>query len=152
AALKAKPEDISVLRSAGGFYWRYNQLALAEPLLAKMLDPQVQASKSDQLWARRGLALRWATSGEHQQDLKARQAIERNIKEGGTVEDLRAKATILSTRPGQQLEAVRILEGLRGRESSSPEQELILAELYEKTRKWPMAKEIYTNLAVQSSS
>jgi tetratricopeptide (TPR) repeat protein len=152
AALEAKPNDLALLRSVANFYMRHLLLAKAEPLLTKILEPGMQAPQGDVLWARRGLAMRMALAGDYQQFLRARQLIEQNIKEGGgAAEDLRAKASILAVRASTQPEAVRILEEQQRTQPPTPDQQLLLADLYEKTRQWPKARDIYRSVGMQSN-
>jgi tetratricopeptide (TPR) repeat protein len=152
AALDRHPNDLVVLRNVANFHLRTGDLASAEPYLRQILDPQSKATLDDQTWARRGLALRLASTGDYQNFLEAKSLMDENTRGqgdtiGGSPEDQRTKALILWRVPSYQREALRVLEAVVGRQPPTPEEQLILAKLYEAVRDWPKARQVYLLLA-----
>jgi tetratricopeptide (TPR) repeat protein len=141
AALAAQPGDIRVLRNAAAFYLRVNQPHKAEPALRKVLDPQTKAAPEEVAWARRSLALGLAMKGGADQFRGALALLDKNAQGGLSVEDQRAKAVVLATRPGRRREAIRLLEDLAGRQPPTADEQFLLAQLYEADRDWPRARD-----------
>src|SRR5262249_52943355 len=137
AALAAQPDDLAVVRSVAGFYQRSNQPARAEPLLRALLDPRRKAPAADVAWARRPPAPGLAAGDEYQQFLNALQLIEVNLQARiPSLDDLRARAVILATRPSHRTEALRTFEGLLGRRALSAQEQFLMAQLYEEAGDW----------------
>ena len=74
SAVKARPEDVTVLRTAADFYLRVNDMPEAKACLRKVIDlgaKDVEAAS----WARSVLAVVLAASGDYQQSRKAMQLV-----------------------------------------------------------------------------
>ncbi|MBX6312993.1 MAG: tetratricopeptide repeat protein [Isosphaeraceae bacterium] len=143
AALAARPDDVATLRGAAAFYLRTGQLLKAEPPLRRLLDPQTKAPAQEVAWARRSLAAVLA-GGNDRQFQEALALIERNLQAGGaTIPDQRARAMVLATRPDRRREAIRLLEDQEGNQRLplTPNEQFLLARLYEGERDWPKARE-----------
>jgi len=154
AALKDNPDDIPMLRNAGSFYLRLGRLADAEPYLTKVLAEETKASESDRMWARRGLALCLAYSGEQQ---KFEQALNKYLKENlqilpDSIEDLRTKAHVLATRQNRRVEAARLLEELAKKQAPTLEEQQSLAQLYEQIGEKDNAYRQYVTIVTLSEN
>jgi tetratricopeptide (TPR) repeat protein len=152
AALKDKPEDLQVLRNVAAHHWRHQEFKDAAPLLRKIADPETKASPAEVRWARRGLAMGQAASGDNAQYRDALQIIEKNLQEGGgAVEDRRAKAMLLARSAFYRRQALRTFEETLGSSLPLSLDELVtLAGLYEQQpNQWPNALKIYKVMAEQ---
>src|SRR5207249_5474049 len=130
------------------FHLRFSDLKGAEAYLRKLLDPKTGSAADDLRWARRGLALRLAQSGDYPQFLEARRLMDETAQEGSeTLEDQRTRALVLASHPHFRREALTLLESVFGKQPPTPEEELLLGDLYEKVRQWPQARQIYNLLA-----
>src|SRR5205807_2512599 len=69
---------------------------------------------------------------------------QQEIGTGTTIEDQRAKAVILAAQPSreQQVEAIRVLEGVNERQRLSSEDIFLLAQLYERTGNSSKARDV----------
>lgn len=134
AALRDRPDDVAALRNLAGFYMGGNELNKAEPHLRKLLDPATKTPGEVAAWARRHLALVLASAGDYRQFQQALALLEENLRGSGPRgEDWRAKAALLVTRPGHRGEALRALEEAGRRQPLSPDEQFLLAQLYETT-------------------
>jgi tetratricopeptide (TPR) repeat protein len=131
AAATAKPGDFGVLRMVADFYLRSNQFSKAEPCLRKFLDPQQHPPDSAARWARRMLAVRLAVAGTFPQFQEALGLLERNLDNKESVEDQLAKATVLATRPVYRRDAIALLESAFKQKPPAPDEEFLLAQLYD---------------------
>jgi tetratricopeptide (TPR) repeat protein len=148
AALKARPDDAAVLASVAGFHLRHRQFAQAEPYLRALIKPTSKATDADRNWARRTLALGLAGSGDYAQYDQALAYLEENAKASpGSLEDLRAKATILSMNPSARSEAVQLFEDLARKEPPTLEEQLVRARLYEQIGERAKAYREYVEVA-----
>ena len=93
-----------------------------------------------------GLAL-----GDDIQFQEALALIEESLKNGGLIEDQRAKVVILATRPRRRSESIRDLENLIGKQTPSPDEQFLLAQLYEAERNWPRARVTLLSLMAAGS-
>jgi tetratricopeptide (TPR) repeat protein len=132
------------------------------PLLKKLIDCQAKAP-ADAAWARRALAMVIATqtqSLEHLDKLEARTSYERSrdalavlgildrddqllLAPGDTAEDARTMAVVLAAQQNQRQrrQAVRILEELTTRQALTPDDQFLLAQLYEAVHERAKARE-----------
>ena len=83
AALKARPTDSAVLRTAALSYLRRGQLTVAEPLFRKLID-QEETDPRSAAWARRTLALALAATGDYSRYQKALELLDENTRKAGT--------------------------------------------------------------------
>jgi tetratricopeptide (TPR) repeat protein len=142
AALAARPDDLVVLRATAGCYLRRGQAANAEPHLRKILAPGTRATAGEAAWARRSLALALGTGGDYRQFREALALLDRNRQDGaGTAEDLRARAVLLAVRPGHRREAIRLFEELGRGQPLTPDEQFLLAQLYDADRDWAKARD-----------
>ena len=138
-ALKARPDDPTVLRAMASFQLRSGQAAEAQPLLRKMLAGKLPAGQAPGV--RRSLALSLALTGSYSQFKEALALVEQNLKQPGAgVEDQRARALVLAMHPGRRRESIRLLEESFTRLPASPDEQFLLARLYEADRNWSKAR------------
>ncbi len=134
AAVKARPDDVTVVQSAANFHLRAGARAKAEPLLRRLLDPALKAPAEAAASARRNLA-RVLAGGGYRQFLEAMALLDQNGKgPDAAAEDQRARAAVLATRGERRREAIRLFEGLLSRQAARSEDRLTLARLYEAER------------------
>jgi tetratricopeptide (TPR) repeat protein len=146
AALKARPDDPGLQRQLASAYLRRSDFLRAEPLLRKLLAAPA-TPPLDLLWARRNLAVGIALRGGHGQSKKALDLIDENLRDGRTqVEDLRAKAVIVATLPGQQEQSLRLLEESKAQGPLVPSELYMLAQLYRWKRDWKGEKDALQKL------
>jgi tetratricopeptide (TPR) repeat protein len=131
-ALNAGPDSVPVLRQVADYLLRTGGPRVATPLLRQLLALRTKAAKTEHPWARRNLAIALATSGTERDFAEALDLVNENLRTGG-VEDQRAKAAVLATRPAHRREAIRLLEEASRKRRGSPAQEFLLAQLYEST-------------------
>ena len=148
AAVAAKPDDLATLSGAAAFFMRTGQVQDAQRHLVKIRDQFREAAPEAAGWARRMLAVLLTLQGDYRQ---AREALAMLAPDSGLpgkasgddpVQDKRTKAMILAMRPNRQerKEAIRILEGLLERRTATPDDQFLLAQLYETTGDWPKAR------------
>ena len=137
--LKAKP-DVADLHHAVAFYLRGGDVAKATPLLHQIIDAPGQTDAEPVLWARRTLALALAASGDYKQSKDALGLLDQNLQERNAPED-RARAIVLALRPGGRKESIQTLEESFTRLRPTPNEEFLLARLYEADRDWGHANE-----------
>jgi tetratricopeptide (TPR) repeat protein len=147
AALAARPNDVPLLQSVAGFYLRTGQPRKAEAPLRRILDPDRGAAQADRLWARRQLAAVLLAEADGRKFRDTLALVEQNLKDGGGAEDLRIKAAVLAMWPNRHREAIALLEETASKQPPpTPEQQFLLARLYELDRDWPKARERLTAL------
>ena len=131
AALAARPDDSSALEKAAGFYLRTAIPDKAEPLLRRLIESPL-ATEEQSAWARRQLAFLLAAQGPDAAYHEALALVEQNLTDqGGAVADRRAKARVLAARPDQRREALNLLENTLTAQPLTPEDQRLLADLYE---------------------
>ena len=146
ALLKTRP-DVSGLRAAAAFYLRGGDVRKATPLLQQISDaPGRQADSEPVLWARRTLALALAAGGDYAQSKRALDLLDENLRLRKTPEDERARAIVLASRPGGRRESIRTLEDSFSLLRPTPDEEFLLARLYEADRDWDHANEHFLAL------
>jgi tetratricopeptide (TPR) repeat protein len=139
-ALAARPEDVLVLRDAAAFFLRQNQPLQAEPLLRRLIGLSKTASENA-AWARRQLALALARTGNERALTEALALLAQNARGGRpSAGDQRVKAVVLAAQPRRRREAIRLVEELVKRRTGRPEDQFLLARLYEATGQWPRAR------------
>ncbi len=140
-ALEAAPTDLRVLQSTANFHQRAGRPRDAEPLLRRMLDPRLRAPEETAAWARRNLAVGLGVGGDSRQVREALALLEENMRGGGgRVEDQRARAVVLAARPESRAEAIALLEKSFKTQPPTPDQEFLLARLYEGQGEWSKAR------------
>jgi tetratricopeptide (TPR) repeat protein len=147
--LKGKPE-VADLRTAAAFYLRGGDLQKAVPLLQQIIDAPGRADPEPARWARRTLALALSASGDFQQSNQALKLLDQNLREEAAraPEDQRVRALVLATQPGGRRESIRTLEESFGRLRPTPDEEFLLARLYElEPNGWDRANEHFLALA-----
>lgn len=132
-ALEDAPDDWATVRSFANFYMETDRQQQAEPLLNRLVNDTDESNARDRAWARRNLALIFATAEEADVQ-RARSLIAANRRElGASVDDRRTLAAILATRTDRSsmLEAIAILERMVKEQSRfSLRDQFLLAELY----------------------
>jgi tetratricopeptide (TPR) repeat protein len=147
-ALEAKPNDLNLLRNVAMYCLRTSDLAKAEEYLRTLLKPETKSTQGDKAWARRGLAMRLAQTGDYRNFEEALELLDENIHStSGTMEDARTKAMILANRPGRRQEAIKLLESVIGQTETTTEERFLMAKLYEADGNWTMASRFYSALA-----
>src|SRR5262249_35992827 len=145
AALKALPGDVLVLRSAATFDMRAGRFQDAVPHLRTILGGKVQATEADLEWARHDLAVSLAAQADYAKLLQALDLVglkltsagevaeKEEVAEEPTAEERLARAHVLALQPLRKLRAraVALLEGLHHRHLLSPEDQHLLAQLYQ---------------------
>src|SRR5262249_20203062 len=106
AALAARPGDVTVLANAAGFYLRTRQLAKAEPLLRKLIDPDTKAPEGTVSAARRNLALLLSLEGGYSRFREAIALLDKNDQD---METQHTRALVLATQSGFRRDALRLL-------------------------------------------
>jgi tetratricopeptide (TPR) repeat protein len=145
--LKARPDDPAATQVVAAFYLRGGDWAKAEPLLRRLIDAPGRGGDGAARWARRSLALAKAAGGDYRQTQEALDLLEGNLRERTDPEDQRAKALVLAVRPGGRRESIRLLEDSFARLPPTPDEEFLLAWLYEADGDWAHAEEHYLSLA-----
>ncbi len=161
AALSAKPDDVSVLRTGASFYLRTGRLGDAEPILRKITDERIRAPQSDADWARRNLALILSAGNDYERLLEALALVGLRLDGAGRVlvdenkyagaeflEEERARARVLATPSHQDFRglAIALLEDLAKRQALTADDQFQLAQLYQMAGDWPKARELFRNL------
>ncbi len=146
ALIKTRP-DVGGLRAAAAFYLRGGNVQKSAPLLQQIIDaPGQQSDAEPVLWARRTLALALAAGGDYAQSKKALDLLDQNLRERKTPEDERARAILLASRPGGRRDSIRTLEASFNHLRPTPDEEFLLARLYEADRDWGRANEHFLAL------
>jgi tetratricopeptide (TPR) repeat protein len=166
AALKAKPDDRVVLRSAASFYVRLGRFQDAEPVLRTVVDRKTRVSEGDVAWARRNLAMVVAAGRDYAKFREALNLVGLTLDAAGKVrgdadpaaqdtpEDLRARARVLATQPRGHFrsKAIALLEELNRRQPLAPDDQFLLARLYEEDNQWPKARDQFRSLLASPES
>ncbi len=149
AALAARPDDLAALRAAASFALATGALLDAEAHLRKIIGLKSRAP-DDADWARRLLAIVLASSGRHRQSLEALKLLNL-VDEGASylpaaaepVDEIRAQAKVLSLRKNRDARraAIRGLQHVIEREQPRPDDQYLLAQLYEADGNWSKARE-----------
>ncbi|MBN1394472.1 MAG: tetratricopeptide repeat protein [Pirellulales bacterium] len=149
AALEAAPEDIQVVREVAEFYLRHGKMQSAEALLQRIIEGKAPGETSDLVWARRQLAMIYATRRGYENLQKARELLEQNLAESGdSAIDRRVLADVYGADP-QRFErdhAIAQLEKLLDDPEATPEDQLKLAIMYDSAGEWIKASNLYRPL------
>jgi tetratricopeptide (TPR) repeat protein len=157
-ALTVEPDDTAVLRGVATFYLRTGRLADAEPLLRKMLDGKSKLGESEATWARHHLALVLAATGDYAQFRKALAMVELTVEPSGKIvetanaenrpDELRARAFVLAQQPQRphRKKAIALLENLARGQWLTPDDQFLLARLYNAESNWPKARNLLREL------
>jgi tetratricopeptide (TPR) repeat protein len=146
-AVKDRPEDFVTRKRAAAFAMRAGPLAGAEALLRPVVAGQVKAAAADAAWARRGLALVLSADPDEKRFTEALALVGLRLEGGKVVpqagapafagEELvaeqRAQAQVLAARPQRacRTEAVARLESIAKNGAATPDDQLLLAKLYD---------------------
>ena len=144
-ALKAQP-DAARLRDAAAFYLRGGDVKKAESLLHRLIDDEGRDDPAAAAWGRRSLALAWASTGDYKQSQAALDLLDENLRSRKTPEDERAKALVLASRPGGRPEAIQQLETSFVEKRPTPDEEFLLARLYEANGEWGQANQHFLSV------
>lgn len=142
ATLTARPDDVAAVRLAAGFYLRWNRPREAEPLLRALADGKLKAADADAAWARHGLGMILAASGDYRQLPKALALVGLKVDADGNLvrpsgpqsnEEAYAQARVLATQPRRSFRilAIALLEDLNQRQGLAADDQFLLAQLYE---------------------
>jgi len=165
-ALKAKPDDIAVLRGAAGFYLRCGDMAVGEPLLRQIIAGQAKATPTDRGWARRGLALALSSTGDWKRFQDALALLGLKLDPTGQVvempghqtddagDEFRARIRVLARqqRPEMRQKAVAMLEEMDRKQKLAADEQFILAQLYDGMNDWPRARDVLRQVVLQSKN
>ena len=152
-AKTAKESDVGTLRAVTSYYLRKSRIKEAEECLTKIVELKT-GTPEDIAWGHRTLSILWASQGDYQYSQKALGQLilldEGNkLRTSGeeTTEDLRTKAFVLAAQPraDQRRRAIPILERLMERQPT-PDDQLLLAQVYEGAGNWAKAKEQFARL------
>jgi tetratricopeptide (TPR) repeat protein len=142
SALADQPDDFIVLHKIAQFYLDSRQPGKAQPVLRQMIDPTLAAPQGELAWARRQLALLLVDLREERAYGEAVALIKQNFAEQGELPgDQRTMARVLALQPEKRQEAVRLLEVSRESQPLPPDDQLLLAQLYEAGGDRPRARE-----------
>ncbi|HVS37046.1 MAG TPA: hypothetical protein VMS17_15910, partial [Gemmataceae bacterium] len=142
AALAARPDDAAVLRAVTAFRLRTGRTQEAAPLLDRIVQRSVNSSDADVEWAKRALALILSGSTDYRDFRRAVELVGLKLDSNGilqpepestrqdSTETRRARARVLATQPQRQFRA-RAIQLLEGLQSTDPDDQFVLAMLYE---------------------
>lgn len=132
-ALKARPDDVLTLRRASEFHLSRGAFAEGEPLLRRLMEPELKASDADVAFARRGLALVLAADKSYQKLQVAIALLDENLEKNPlSIEDRKDKALLLARSPAladRQLARSTLVDVLRQAMTDNSSR-LLLAQLY----------------------
>jgi tetratricopeptide (TPR) repeat protein len=132
AATRSSLDDFLLVRQAAAFHLRQDQHGKAEKYLRRLLEQRVGAPEEFTLWARRQLALLLAKEKGSPRRDEALTLLDLNLRQRpDALADVRARALVLASRPGQRREALGQFEATLTDRPAAPDELLILAELYE---------------------
>jgi tetratricopeptide (TPR) repeat protein len=145
-ALAARPNDTSVLAAAAEFYYRAGRDAEAEPLLRRLLEPKLEAPGEYVVRARRRLAALLAgrdlDAGHDTSRVEALEFIDANRRAYGSLAaDERLRLYIRSTAATERPGAVTEFRASLTRQAPTPDEQVMLARLYEADGKLTQARD-----------
>jgi tetratricopeptide (TPR) repeat protein len=158
-ALKARPDDVPTLQGVTGFCLRAGTKEGVEA--AKGHLKKLMALRAKDQWAadgaRRLLAVLLSAGGDYQQSREAlvllglRENTPPEQAEVASVQELRARITVLALSPGrhERRQAIPILEKLIDGKAAMPEDQFLLAQLYEGQGDWGRASKAMLKLLSQ---
>ena len=147
ALAESAPNDPTVQKERVLFHLRGGELPAAEAILHVMIDKAPSNDPWLAAWPRRTLALSTAATGDYRRGSEALKLIEENLRlRSDSVEDQRVKALILANRPGARRLSIKSLEEMFVRILPTPDEEFLLARLYEADGDWTHARDMYRAL------
>ncbi len=158
-ARSAAPDDYTIVRRMTDFLIRTRQNDLAETQLAEVL----KSSNSPDMvgWARRTLALMFASSGDPKKVIQALESMNSvasaspdDRSKPVDYEDLRVLARVLDAQktPEHRKQAIKVLTTLINKNQSVPEDRYLLARIQDVDGDWPSAKEQYRELVLRTEN
>lgn len=142
AEYKARSGDLPGQRELAAFYLRTGQLGEAEERLRVLISLGGLGQDDSQAWARRHLALVLAVGGRYEQTSEALKLLDANLRERpDSAEDSRVRALVLAVQPGGRAQSIKTLEESFGRVRPTPDEEFLLARLYDLERDRDKARE-----------
>jgi predicted Zn-dependent protease len=151
-ALTRQPQDFIAVQKAATFYLRIGRPAKAEPLIERLLKPELAAPEELTAWAQRQRAMLLAASEEEAKIQEALVLLDRNrALVGDTVADRRARAFIQTGRGSSeaQRQAVREIEESVKLQPLAADEQFRLAQLCERVDNWAKARELFVSLLTQ---
>ncbi|MGO9110402.1 MAG: tetratricopeptide repeat protein, partial [Thermoguttaceae bacterium] len=143
-ALKQKPDDPGIVRSAGTFHMRHGDLGKAADQLVRIVSGQVKGTTQQVAESRADLARIRADQGGYQNLLEAIRLVDQNLAAApSSADDLRLKARLLAAHPqfSKRREAVGIYEKLaEDKINAAAEDRFRLAQLYLALKDWTKAR------------
>jgi cellulose synthase operon protein C len=145
-ALQALPDDPALLRSLASFALRRGPAEQAEQSLRKLIG--MNQGAEDTAWAKRTLAVLLAGSGNYARWREAMTLVGLNEdtdaprSTADNVEEQRVRAVVLSAQKSRRnrQRAIAVLSGLESRQVLLPEEQYLLAQLYESIGDAPAAR------------
>jgi tetratricopeptide (TPR) repeat protein len=155
AALEAQPDNPDILQNVAAFFTRTGQFLDAEPVLRRLLEPGRRSPDWAQPWVRRQLAIALAGNGSYPKCVEALALLDANgPRYLATSQDERIRAMVLANLPGRRQEAIQLLERqlrLSLGKGLTPQEEFLLARLYEADGDWPRARAQLADLLEKDS-
>jgi tetratricopeptide (TPR) repeat protein len=139
-AVAARLDDFIVLGQAAEFFGRQDRPELAEPLLRRLLAPDVAAPAERAALARRQLAVVLAARDR---------AAALNFVPGDSTADLRVQWFVMGQDPAQLGRAIAQFQESLRHQPATPADRLMLAELLVSAGKAPAARSVLEPLATQ---
>ena len=158
AALAARPNDPVVLRAVTAYRMRTGRAQEAVPLLDRIVRNEADSPEADVEWAKQALALILSGSTDYRDFRRAVELVGLKLDANGvlqpepesvrqeSVEARRARARVLATQPQRQFRA-RAIQLLEGLQSSDPDDQFVLAVLYDADGDMTKEVEVLKHLA-----
>lgn len=143
SAMAARPDDLAVLMAAARFALIRGRAPDAEVLLRRVLGPGFKASGPEVIHANRLLAASLIVRGGPSRLREAMQVVDRNLREGGGVEDRRLRMNVLAAQRYRSKELLLALEELSKDRAAMPADRILLGQYYLKYRDWAKAREVF---------
>jgi cellulose synthase operon protein C len=164
AAVKARPDDVLVLRSVAAHAMRAGRFQDAEPYLRAILEGKGKVAEADVDWARHSLAVVLTAQNDYPKLLQALTLVGLKLNAAGAVTDMEqgaeeptaeeqlARAQVLSLQPLRKLRAraLTLLEELHRRQRLSPDDQFLLSQLYQGEGYLPKARATLSDLVALS--
>ena len=157
--LAKKPKDLGMMRNVASFYLRTKQPDKGRKLLDNMLahpdasNPKAtDADKQHITWARRSVSQLVASRGDYRSLKEAITILDANKVNGKMApEDMVLAAGILARSPvhSSRTQAIKWLEQVQEIRALSPDEQFVMAQLYEQTGDWPNARDLLLNLVTK---
>ena len=156
ALLAESPTDSGVIRNVASFYLRANDVDKGRKQIESLLALPAATSTSDSqadraniAWARRALAQITASTNEYLDLQKALTILDGNKVNGKLPqEDMMLAAGLLARRPeyASRVQALKLLEQVQAMRSLSPEEQFVMAQLYDQTGDWSKARDTIVSI------